>query len=993
MNQSQSRKLPDPRASLHYQFQGPLYRFFLNQADRVPDTPAVLSRHGSITYAELDALSNRVAGCLQQHGLGRGQTVAIFTDRNPALVWAILGVLKAGAAFLIGDAAYPAARIVDCLTLARPSFLLVCGDVALPDEVAAAVRAMPQSGIVRLPPGKDAALAALAPYNPIAQPAAVGPDDVAYIGFTSGSTGRPKGIVTTHAPLGHFVEWHVGQHSLGSGDRFALLSGLSHDPALRDIFTPLSVGACLSIPDQEVIFDPFQLSPWLAQQRITVLHLTPALGQVLVTGAQDGPPLDQLRYFFWGGDLLSSKLVQRVRAVAPNAGQVNFYGATETPQAMSCFDVDSVPQRESYPVGTGISDVQLLVVTEAGRLAEVEEIGEIVIRTPYLSRGYLNDPDQTQARFVANPFTGDPNDRCYRTGDLGKYLSDGNVAFAGRSDHQVKIRGFRVELDEVTARIEQQPGVARAVVQAKDLGRESRVLVAYFMCDPGKEVSGSGLQEALRRLLPPYMEPAFLVRLDRFPLLPNGKINLLALPAPSQGPAGAADEDGEPRTDRERELVAVWRSILGVERISIHDRFTDLGGDSLSAIRALVSMRRLGISEAVARGVVQGKTIAQMVREEQEGTMGTATPAPLGAAAQTSLLVNLLRAVLVTIVVLDHWFPGLLKRLPSSLAGLQPLLEPLFNIATPGFAFVFGISLGYGYYPRFKDNPSRVRGLLRFGLCLLGASVLIQTAFDLAALAAKGKLLTATVVWSMPFGPLPYYFLALLTVPLWFRFIARWNSEIVGCVVLALISFLLYHLCLITLYDREQTGFLQLCRLMLVAKFAYFNMSIGALGGMAMGIYLVKRRSGLAPPGSLSGRLLLAGVLLELAGLFLLYLTRGSLEGLFDERDMGLWRWLVYPGAVLILAAVLNTVIQRYDRLPAGLRTVLDWGCILGQCSLLVFVLHSLVLPAKALLDATGLPQAITLPLPLLVFVGICGWTMGKLYRIYHGKKPLIAPA
>jgi amino acid adenylation domain-containing protein len=969
--------IPDPRTAIRFEFQGPIYRAFLEQVKRVPQARALVSQHEHLNYAELDEISSRVAGYLKHRGVGRGNTVVVFSDRNPALVAAMLGVLKAGAAFFIADAAYPAARIVDCSTLARPSLLLVCGDAAVPDEVAGAIPGVP----FRLPAHKDAALRALAPYAPIVPPRDVSVDDPAYVSFTSGSTGKPKGIVTTHAPLPHFLEWHVRQHGFGPQDRFSLLSGLSHDPALRDIFTPLSIGASLHVPEQAVIFDPFQLSRWLAEHEITVMHLTPALGQIIYAGAQEGPPLNHIRYFFWGGDVLSSKLSQRIRTVAPNSTQVNFYGATETPQAMSYFVVDGEHERDSFPIGTGIADVQLLLVTSAGQLAGVEEVGEILVRTPYLSRGYLNDPEQTKARYVTNPFTNDPGDRCYKTGDLGKYLADGNVAFAGRSDHQVKIRGFRVELDEVIAKIEQQPGVARAVVLAQDLGRESKVLVAYYTCDAGRDVKSDDMQETLRNLLPVYMVPSFLVRLESFPLLPNGKINLLGLPKPAPETSRPPDESGEPQTDRERELVALWKTVLGVERVGVHDRFTDLGGDSLSAIRVLVNMRRLGVPEGVARGVLQGKTIAQIVREEQGGPISTDVP-PLSAAARTSLLVNLLRGILVTVVVADHWLPGLLKRLPAGLGWLQDAVDPFFNIATPGFAFVFGLSLGFNYYPKYKSNRARVHGMLRFGLWLVGGSVLIGVLLGYAVDWAKGKPLTATDVWVAFFGPLLYYFLALATVPLWFRFIERFRWEIAACLGLMAACYVMHHVCVALLLQHEQTGFLQLARLMLVAKYDYFNMSVGTLGGTALGIWLARRQ----PGGRLSLRLLFGGVLAMLAGLALLYAGTRSFAALSDGTNMGLWRWLFYCGAVLVMAGFLGAAIGRYERMPPALRTVVNLGSVFGQCSLLVFVLHELVLELKALLDTTGLRESITLTVPLLLFVGVCAWVMSKIYRLYYGR-------
>lgn len=967
---------PDPTIPLHFEFQGYIQHAFQSHAVRAPQAPALVSREQTCTYGELAEISNRIAGYLRAAGVGRGNSVALLSDRNPALIYAMLGVLESGAAFFVLDAAYPAARIVECMSLASPSCLLICGDVALPEEL----RHAPGSLLSKhVPVDKAECLSA---FSACAKaPAPEFQDDCdAYFGFTSGSTGKPKAIVTTHAPLVHFVDWHARTHGLTAADRFSLLSGLSHDPVLRDIFTPLSVGASLHIPEQALVFDPYRLANWLHDQAITVIHLTPALGQIIFAGAASGKSLKDIRYFFWGGDVLGAKLARGLRGVATNAQQVNFYGATETPQAMSSFNMDPNDEREVYPLGRGIADVQLLVVTESSRLAELGEVGEILIRTPYLSKGYLGDPERTQAVFVSNPFTNQPADRCYRTGDLGVYLPDGNVAFSGRFDHQVKIRGYRVELDEVRAKIEQQPGIARALVLARDLGRAAKVLVAYYTCEVNHEVSSTQIQRALRGLVPAYMIPAYIVGLASFPLLPNGKINLQALPDPSKDsdPQGAADS--EPANERERQLIRIWSELLGVASVGVNESFLDLGGDSLSMIGVLVRMRQLGIVEGVARGVVQGKTIAEIVREEQGETSSTNVTL-LSGPARTSLLVNCLRGILVSIVVAGHWFPGLLKRLPPSLSALQTVLDPVFNLATPGFAFVFGITLGFYYYPKYPEQRGRLRHMLNFGLCLLGVSLLIEGLLRISVLAVEGQSLTAHLIWVSFFGSLLYYFLALATAPIWFRVIGRFQPDWLASLGLMGVCYLLHRGCEAWLLAREQTGFLQLCRLILVAKYAYFNMSIGALGGASLGIYLFRRPNN----PHLTAHLFLGAVVLLATGFTILRVDRGDFAALADGDDMGLWRWPVYGGTILLLASCLTVLINRYAQLPPPFRTALNLAGILGQCSLLVYVLHGVVLQAKQLLVAAGVSESVSLAVPLLAFLGLCYFVMSKMYRIFYG--------
>jgi amino acid adenylation domain-containing protein len=961
---------PDPRARLAPATERAVHAAFLEQAARTPDAVALVSVNGNCSYAELDAITLRWAARLARRGIGRGDTVAILSDRNSALVYAILGVLRSGASFYIADAAYPAARILDCVTRVRPALVLLCGEIAAPPELEGAFE------ILRVSTEKERALdpddaSARAPASADAH------GDVAYVAFTSGSTGQPKGIVTGHAPLPHFVSWHVGQHGFTGEDRFSLLSGLSHDPVLRDIFTPFSVGAALCIPEQAVIFDPHRLVRWLAEMRITVCHLTPALGEIIITGAE-GVTLPDLRYLFWGGDVLSATIARQIRSVAPRARQVNFYGATETPQAMAHFYLDLASESARFPVGKGVDGAQLLVVKGSGELAEVGEVGEIWIRSPYLSRGYLDDPAQTQARFVKNPFTADAQDRCYRTGDLGQYLPDGNVAFAGRADHQVKIRGFRVEPDEVARKLEQLKGVSRAVVLAREGAGTGKALVAYYTRDGHTATTTAQLRDALSNVLPAYMVPAFFVALEAFPLLPNGKIDLSALSAPAADDTARGVRYEAPSTAQERELAALWQEVLGVQRVGVNDSFLELGGDSLSALKALIRMRKHGIPDHVARGILQGHTIAEMVALERSGGGSRLT---LSREARNNLLVSVLRGVLAVVLVTDHWFSGLLNHVPAALRFLQVGLAPAFNLATPGFAFVFGLSLGHTYYPMYRADPARVGKTLRFGGWILLAAIGAGAATDLSVTALRREAFDSTYFFTLFYGALLYYAIAVSTANLWFAAISRFRREVAATIGLMIAAYVLYRGCSALLEPHEQTGFLQLCRLMLVAKFNYFNMSFGALGGVAAGLYL----RGQTDDAELTRRFLATGIAAVAAGLAWLRLTSGGFAGLFDSADMGLWRWFFYGGAVLLLSALTHAVLRRHDRLPSALRESLRVVGVVGQCTLPIVMGHQLVLKLKKLLVLLGVPTAVAIALTVLAFVTTIGWLGLRLYQLYYG--------
>ncbi|MFV3289035.1 amino acid adenylation domain-containing protein [Pseudomonas sp. NY11955] len=558
---------PNPTLCLDYRAEQSIHHAFLEQASRCPDATAIVAPHTTCSYTQLQRISQGIAAFLVANAASASDRVVIVANRGPALVYAMLGCLRAGLAFTVADAAYPAARIKQIISTLTPAVVLRCGEAAVDAD---------QLIVINVPEAPAEALRAF-PQQAIALPA-VNPEQPAYITFTSGSTGEPKGIVTHHAPLVHFIDWHVRQHGFTQADTFSLLSGLGHDPVYRDVFTPLSLGATIACPAQSTLTDPSQLASWLHQHGVSVIHLTPPLGKLIETGAHmNGQVLDPLRYLFWGGDALSLALYQQIRAIAPNAVQVNFYGTTETPQAMAFHTLDPDALNARVPLGKGIADAQLLVVNPDNQLVSEGETGEILICSPYLSLGYWNDPALTEAKFIANPFTGRASDRCYRTGDLGTYLADGSASFLGRGDSQVKIRGHRIELAEIENAITRHPRIGQCVVVAHQDGASTR-LIAY--CVAPQATRADELRQALAGQLPDYMVPALFVFLDALPLTPNGKVDKRALPAPFDD---GADQALSPLAEK---LSTAWARILQVPRLDARLSFVELGGDSLSFVQA-----------------------------------------------------------------------------------------------------------------------------------------------------------------------------------------------------------------------------------------------------------------------------------------------------------------------------------------------------------------------------------------------------------------------
>jgi amino acid adenylation domain-containing protein len=608
--------LPDPRAVLSDRFEGSVPQVFSGFARREPAALAAADGAEEWTYGELAAQSWRLARFLVDAGVLPGEVVAIYAHRSAPLVWALLGVLEAGAAFLILDPTYPAARQIEMLRLAQPRAWLeieAAGDLPVLLD-----RKVWSLGCRRLRlQAKETGNPALSGFPAEPPDVPVGPDDLAYVAFTSGSTGGPKGVLGRHGSLSHFLPWLFRRFDLTAADRFSLLSGLSHDPLHRDVFTPLQLGAAVLLPDPDRMASPGWLAGWARRQGITVAHMTPAMAQLLTTEPPDGEVVEvtSLRYAFLVGESLTWRTVERLRRLAPAVTCVNLYGATETQRAVGCHVAapellqDDHRSGEVLPLGRGMEDVQLLVLGGSGELAGVGELGEILVRSPHLALGYLGDPERTRERFRENPFTGEAGDRLYRTGDLGRYLPDGEVAFAGRADSQVKVRGFRVEPGEIEAALARHSDVREAAVLVWEDGDDRRFLAAYLVPVPGRAIAMREVRGFLEERLPAYMVPAAYVVLDELPLTPNRKLDHRALPRPEVVRTDAVAKPEDPAAEV---LAGIWADLLGLERVGVSDNFFELGGHSLLATRLLSRVRQVLGVELSLQELFEAPTVAGM---------------------------------------------------------------------------------------------------------------------------------------------------------------------------------------------------------------------------------------------------------------------------------------------------------------------------------------------------------------------------------------------
>ena len=562
---------------------------FVQQATDTPHAVAIHWQGGNILYHELESASARLALQFKQRANGNNAIVAIHASRTPRFVAAVLACARSGLTFAALDAAYPLSKLRSMAQVIQPSLLVLSevseAGLALAHGVLAdtGASALPLGKVFSLPQGDLADTPDAAEKAMITAPDAT---DMAYLLFTSGTTGTPKCIATGHAPLVHFVDWYTGRFKPCAADRFSLLSGLGHDPVMRDIFVPLSVGASLCIPPANILTQPTKLFAWLQASEITFVHATPQLIRIIATGAR-GEQLHRLRTVCSGGDALKAAHVAQLRQIAPASLQVNFYGTTETPQAMAYYLLPDAGESDPIPAGKSIADVELLVLEKDLRtLCATGQQGQIGIRSRYLSQGYWNDPQATAQKFIHSQVPGADELPVYLTGDLGYCRADGAVVVVGREDDQVKVRGFRIELAEVTQVLEAHPTVDAAVVlavQREDLENE---LVAFLV----QNTAGSGT-DAVKSFavgqLAAHMVPGVYIEMASVPLLPNGKIDraaLLALAKEQPSQLGPADEEFS--VQAQHTVLQELQRILRVATLDTHKSFVELGGDSLSFIQA-----------------------------------------------------------------------------------------------------------------------------------------------------------------------------------------------------------------------------------------------------------------------------------------------------------------------------------------------------------------------------------------------------------------------
>jgi len=577
-----------------------LHELFEQQAARTPAAVALVFEGEELSYRELEKRAEQLAGRLRSLGVGPEQLVGVCMERSVGMVVALLAILKAGGAYVPLDPEYPQERLTFMVQDARLKLVLTSErQRALVDQWEVPVRSV------------DGDWEETEEVTDAAAEKAI-PENLAYVIFTSGSTGTPKGAMNTHRAILNRLLWSQQQYQLSTSDRVLQKTTFSFDVSVWEFFWPLITGARLVLARPGGHQDPNYLADLIKDQQITTVHFVPSMLQVFLD-EEVFERCQSLKRVMCSGEALTPRLTERFFD-SLSTELHNLYGPTEAAVEVTYWACSPDGQDRTVPLGRPIGNVEIYVLGAGMEPVPVGVLGELHIGGIAVARGYFNRPGLTAEKFIPNPFSDQPGARLYKTGDVARFLPDGNVEFVGRADQQIKIRGYRIELGEIEVALLGHPSVGEAAVVARAVAGGDTRLIAYLVAAQGKEYDIDALRSYLRTRLPEYMIPSIFMRLDELPLTQSGKVDRRRLPEPDRSRPDQERGYEAPRNSVEESVAAIWSELLDVEQVGVNDNFFELGGHSLLATQVLSRVReKLGVSIAVRR-VFETPTVAAMAQ-------------------------------------------------------------------------------------------------------------------------------------------------------------------------------------------------------------------------------------------------------------------------------------------------------------------------------------------------------------------------------------------
>jgi len=592
--------------------QDKLFEIFKNTDD---DKICIEYLNKKMTYKEIDGKSDVIANTIIEINKNPYTSIGILMEDKSELIISIIGILKLKNVFVPLDNNYPTGRISEMISISEIKILLI--DNNIKSEVIHTLKLNnPDLNIV--PINSQFYLNRRKMEKNLFSDLIYNPDDRIYIYFTSGTTGKPNAIVGQNKGLDHFIQWEISQFNIDKNIKVSQLTNQCHDPFLRDIFVPLYIGGTICIPDnRETILNPDKITKWIEKSKINLIHCTPSMFEIINSANLKFDNFEGLKYILLAGEKPNIKTIKKWYEIFNDRIKfINLYGPTETTLAKLFYEIKSNDINNGIiPIGKAIPGSKAIILDNNMNICIEGQVGEIYIRTPYRTLGYYNNPELTALRFIKNPFGNDHTDLIYKTGDLGRFLDNGNIEFVRRKDKQIKIRGYRVEIEEIENRILNYEGINSCIVRYIEdnsfKSKENGYLTAYLVANQEK-TNEDNLKHYLKEYLPDYMMPAYMIFMENIPLTPNGKIDYTALPNPE---VIFKKDYIEPKNEIEKKLSMIWSEILLKDQIGTNDNFLLLGGSSLNIMSLINKIKMEFNVELSLNDIFQNPVLKELAKK------------------------------------------------------------------------------------------------------------------------------------------------------------------------------------------------------------------------------------------------------------------------------------------------------------------------------------------------------------------------------------------
>ncbi|WP_330202904.1 AMP-binding protein [Cyanobacterium sp. DS4] len=797
-------------------------------------------------------------------------------------------------------------------------------------------------------------------------------NNIAQIAFTSGTTGQPKGVILTHEALNDVVSRLNEIMSVDSSIREYVGVPVNYSFGFGRCRAVATAGGEFYLPENG--FNPLEIRDMLLDGAINAISAVPSLWRSLFQ-CQDifGHETKNVKWIEIGSQYMSQKEKEKLCHLFPQATIVQHYGLTEASRT-TFLRIDQTEGKYLESVGNVYGQTKI----------KISEEGKIMIKGPHVAQTLLVNGVEINNTDEQGWLT---------TGDFGK-IEDDYLYYLGRADDLINCGGFKIPPDEIERYIREKLKIQSGIVVTKvaDVMRGEAILVAILE-DSG--LNRGDVKNAAVDAIAQYnihsADAVKVMELDSFPSTATGKIkrkeitklfesNIVEHRTESQ----QQDKENNLISESEKEIIKVWKEVLGVDKIDINSNFFQMGGDSLTAISVMVKMEQLGISRDIVKGMLQGLTVRELAMriEESQNTENLKVSHTISNVyTQTGMNINIIRGILVLCVIMGHWSEGFFNKLPEVIGStLAPFIANLFAAGTPGFAVIYGVSTGYSLFSVYQNDRQRFQKVVSTTLNLLIGGVLILAITEITAKFLQGELNTFTDITNSFYSVISYYLLITATISLWFKLLSKFRNPSVVAICLSVFLYCSYYYIFQPLSSYRQEGLIELGKILISAKYSYFNLVAGTLGGIGIGIRIRENMEKNPIP------LDFLWIGLALVGAAFVTSSHG---GMFESwwiwpRPIWIWTWLFYTGLIMIGLRFIQQVLAKYNQFPPKYKFVFQFFSSIGILAFPFFITQDLVLPLKDTLDVFGVPSIISLAVVMLMFFGSSIFLFKKVYSVNY---------